>query len=230
MLGGGLALLFRHKTAERNLQLILAISGAYLLGITFIHLLPGIFADHNPNIAAWLLLGFLIQLLLGGFSKGVEHGHIHVHQHAPASYAWQIMFGLCLHALLEGLPLGQYVEFGHAHLQEDNANHLLWGVILHKAPAAFALVTLFLRSGYRLPTIGVCVFFFALMSPLGALISQYLMASGPLLTIVMATVAGSFLHISTTILFEADNANQHRISWQKLVAIVSGMFLAWLTL
>lgn len=230
ILGGGLALFF--KTYEKRvLGLVLSFSGSYLLGITVLHLMPGVFSHEEPSFGIWVLVGFFIQLLLEQLSSGVEHGHVHAHKHASAGFAIQVMLGLCLHAFLEGLPLSSYPEFhAHHHDVSHHHNHLLYGIILHKAPAAFALVILLLLSEFSKKVAIVSLVIFASMSPLGALITAQIQFSEQLLTSLIAVVIGSFLHISTTILFEADDTNQHKVSWRKMLVILLGIGIALLTL
>lgn len=230
VLGGGVAFMLRAYE-KRALGLVLSFSGSYLLGITVLHLMPGVFSHSETSFGIWVLVGFFIQLLLEQLSRGVEHGHVHAHQHASAGFAIQVMLGLCLHAFLEGLPLSNYPEF-HAHHHEvsHSHNHLLYGIVLHKAPAAFALVILLLLSKYSKKTVIIALVIFASMSPLGALITEQIQFSEQLLTSLIAVVIGSFLHISTTILFEADDTHQHKISWRKMAVIVLGTGIALLTL
>ena len=69
--------IFKPKKG-RNIQLLLTFSGAYLLAISLLHLLPELFAN-NPTekIGIFILGGFLIQIFLEYFSQGIEHGHFH---------------------------------------------------------------------------------------------------------------------------------------------------------
>lgn len=229
ILGGGAAF-FLKESKQVRLPLILSFSGAFLLGITVLHLMPGVFTG-NPEIGLWILVGFFIQLFLEQLSQGVEHGHIHAHKNADFSFALQIMVGLSLHAFIEGFPLSNYSEFHQLHHgHEHNNNHLIVGVILHKAPAAFVLVLLLLKSSFSKQLVLVLLIVFAAMSPTGALIADQMTLNMTWISRTVAIVIGSFLHISTTILFEADDTNQHKVSWSKLITISSGTALALLTL
>ncbi len=229
---GGTVALYLRQYSRTALQLSLSFSGAYILGITILHLMPGVFSDsHDHTIGLWVILGFLIQLALEQLSIGVEHGHVHVHQQASVSFAVQIMIGLCLHAFIEGLPLSSYPELHQMqHGNDHDHNHLLIGIILHKAPAAFALVVLLVLSGFRRSFVIFCLIVFAAMSPLGALVSTLLPAKLEILKALTAIVIGSFLHISTTILFESDVTREHKISWRKMLVILAGIGTALLTL
>lgn len=226
LLGGGIALYIRRHQ-PLILRLLLSFSGAYILSIAALHLLPGIFIGGHSEMGLWLLLGFFIQIILEQLSRGVEHGHVHAHVHARTGYGIQILIGLCLHSFIEGMPLSGYP---HLHEHSGHINHLLYGIILHKAPAAFALGILLSQSDYSRRFVITSLVIFALMSPLGALTGEQLIVSSIALQRIMALVVGSFLHISTTILFEAEGARQHQISWRKLLAMAAGLGVALLTM
>ena len=68
------------------------------------------------------------------------------------------------------------------------------------------------------------------MSPAGAFVTQFCHFEADVLKKIIAVVIGSLLHISTTILFEIDSTDEHKISWQKMGAIAAGVGLSLLTL
>lgn len=235
VLGGSVNLLLSDDDQrwKQLLPLLLSFSGAYLLGVVALELIPETFGGHAPSgLGLYLLLGFLVQLALEHLSQGVEHGHVHAHANARKSYGIQVMIGLSLHAFLEGLPLAGMEVYdldpSHDH-QHTGGQHLFLGILLHKIPAAFALSLLLRQSGYPRWFTLSCLAVFALMSPLGALLGDWLTLADLWQHRVLALVIGSLLHVSTTILFEADNADHHRISLKKLLTILLGIFLAWST-
>ena len=214
-IGGVIVEIFK-PTNSKNIQLLLIFSGAYLFAVSVIHLIPELFHHHPKNsIGIFILLGFLIQILLEFFSKGIEHGHFHKQKIIPFS----VMLTLCLHALIEGVPLGGELVHNHsAH------NALLTGILLHKAPVSIVLLSLFLQSGMSRTRAYFFLFIFALMTPLGVysghLFSQMAIYSNE----IMAIVIGIFLHISTTILFES--SEDHKFSLYKISAIIVGAIFA----
>ena len=215
--GGVIVDFFRIKRG-RKMQVLLTFSGAYLLAVSVIHLIPEIFTSTTENkIGAFILLGFLIQILLEYFSQGIEHGHFHKNNAIPFS----VLISLCLHALLEGVPLG-----GHLHHHAHNA--LLTGIVLHKLPVSIVLMSFFLQANLAKKKAYLLLLMFALMSPLGVFAGDLFTSLSNYQNEIMAIVVGIFIHISTTILFESSDG--HKFSMQKILAIISGAFITILTL
>lgn len=203
---------------SKNIQVLLTFSGAYLLAVSMLHLIPEIFTNTiTNNIGIFILAGFLIQILLEYFSQGIEHGHFHKSNTIPFS----VLISLCLHALLEGIPLG-----GHLHNHAHNA--LLTGIVLHKLPVSIVLMSFFFQSNISKKKAYILLLLFALMSPLGVFSGNLFTSLANYQNEIMAIVVGIFLHISTTILFESSDG--HKFSLQKILAIIIGTFIAILSL
>ncbi|MDX5478225.1 MAG: ZIP family metal transporter [Cyclobacteriaceae bacterium] len=238
MLAGGLAY-FIPSWEERYFKLVLVFAGSYLFAITVLHILPELFLESsNPTrMGLYILLGFFIQQILALLSTGVEHGHIHhpSHQHAANVGVWTIMIGLFLHAFLEGTLLGNegsllahdHDHSGHDHHHHHSGGNLLFGILLHKGPEAFALVAV-LMSAMKKRWIFLLLIIFALASPLGMLLSNWMYESkvlgGESLNIFYGIVAGGFLHISTTIFFES--SPDHRFYLNKVLVSMFAFGLA----
>jgi len=203
---------------SKNIQLLLTFSGAYLLAVSLIHLLPELFENNTSNhIGLYILGGFLLQILLEYFSQGIEHGHFHKSNVIPFS----VLISLCLHALLEGVPLG-----GHLHRHAHNV--LLTGIVLHKMPVAIVLMTFFLHSNMSKQKAYFYLLLFALMAPLGVFAGSFFTTLANYNNEIIAIVIGIFLHISTTILFESSDG--HKFSTQKILAIIVGAIIVMLSL
>lgn len=228
-LGGSTGFLF-PKERKGLLQIVLSFSGAYILGIAVLHLMPWVFGSGDSKMGLFVLLGFFVQLLLEQLSEGVEHGHMHAPHKLSAGFMFSVMFGLCVHALVEGIPLSYYGEMHETNHGGHTHNHLLYGIIMHHIPAAFALVFLLIISKLRKVWIWVCLFLFSAMSPLGAMIANLIDMSEGVQIKIISFVIGSLLHISTVILFEMEGSGHHHISWRKLLAIGVGLGFAILTI
>jgi zinc transporter ZupT len=217
---GGMAIFLFKKDNRQRLKLILSFSGSYLFAITILHLIPEVYHEGDHRIGLYVLGGFLFQILLEQFSEGIEHGHIHKHSHDHYVFPYGIMFSLCLHAFLEGMPLAQ----GHQ-------NELFFGIGLHHIPASFALASVLMQNKISKKLIIVLLIVFSTMSPLGYLLSEAL-SNGTVGNLddyfdkIMAVVIGIFLHISTTILFES--SVDHHFNLRKLIAVLAGIGIALL--
>ncbi|WP_114782893.1 ZIP family metal transporter [Botryobacter ruber] len=220
---------------RRWLKMALAFSGSYLFTITIIHLLPDVLlANANPHaVGYWVLAGFFLQLVLELFSHGVEHGHMHVHDHGHISSMPYLLLGsLFIHSFLEGSILVESGNHHTGHIHERSSFYtVLLGVAIHHVPAAFALMSVLLSRLGSFKKAFSWLMIFAIGAPLGIIFSNTLLAEqageGMVYTALTGIVAGNFLHISTTILFET--SPDHYFNRNKLIATLLGLLLALLT-
>ena len=77
LLGMVIAYYVTPRTPER-VKLILSFSGAFLLGIIILHLMPQVFLETNFQAGLWIIAGLILQILLEYLSQGTEHGHTHL--------------------------------------------------------------------------------------------------------------------------------------------------------
>lgn len=227
---GGAIGFYSDAENRKALKAALTFSASFILGITILHLIPTLYSDYRFSLGLWVLGGFYFQVLIDVLSSGVEHGHIHSHKNAPRSWAIQILLGLSIHALIEGMPLlelAEQTELSHAgHTHHLGGWNYFFSLVLHKMPAAYALVLLLRLSGFKKSFVIGCLIVFALMSPLGAIIIQWIDLSGAQLQALVAFVVGAFLHIATTIIFETDTNGHHKFSWQKMTFSLLGAAVA----
>ncbi|MFT6192773.1 ZIP family metal transporter [Polaribacter sp.] len=213
----GSLLVFIIEPNKKIVRLLLAFSGAYLLSATILHLLPAVYTANSDatNIGIFILVGIILQSVLESFSKGAEHGHIHMHSDGK-KFPTLLFVSLCIHAFSEGLPI---------HNADDN---LLWAIVVHKIPIAIVLTSFLLQTKYSKKTVFSFLFFFALMSPLGVLLGNKIPFFNTYQTEIKALIIGVFLHISTIILFES--TENHKFNLQKFMAILLGVLLTVFTL
>ncbi len=215
---GGMSVFLFKGDNHKTLKLVLSFSGAYLFGITVLHLIPDAYHGNDNYVGVFIMIGFLFQIVLEQFSEGIEHGHMHKPDHEHIAFPIGILLSLCVHAFLEGMPIA-----------EGNQNQLVYGIALHHIPAAFALATVLLANRQSLSKTVFFVILFALMAPAGYFFSEQLSAGGignlqKYYGRIMGVVIGIFLHISTTILFES--SSDHKFTIRKMVAVVLGMGIA----
>ncbi|MGB0882419.1 MAG: ZIP family metal transporter [Vicingaceae bacterium] len=222
---GGLAVIIFKLQFSKNLKLLISFSGAFILAICVLHLMPEIFSDYDAKVGIFILLGFVIQLLLEFFSGGIEHGHFHSHKKDLALFPYAIFISLCLHSFIEGMALIEGSGHNHTHHSES----LLIGIIIHKMPIAIVLSTMILSKKLSKPTFFIALFVFAASAPLGLyLAGNHILPIVENSRYILALAVGIFLHISTTILFESSEG--HKFDLKKFLIIIIGFLLAIFTL
>lgn len=229
----GLLLLKLPAFSNKRLAYFLVFAGSYLFAVTIIHLIPDLFlSDSDPFfIGLWILLGFFLQKILENFTSGVEHGHAHTHEKRSTASIVYLLVALGIHSFLEGSIMADSVHMNHmpeSNLEHGSSPKILLGIVMHKIPAAIALMALLLTAFQKRSKALLMLLMFALASPAGLLVAEYLshteMFDTEDLTIFFAIVAGGFLQISTTIFIESDP--QHKLNWRKFGVAVLGAVLA----
>jgi zinc transporter ZupT len=195
---------------KKNLKLLLAFSGSFLLSLTVLHLLPEVYESHTESIGIFIMCGILFQIILEFFSQGAEHGHVHGHD-KMTRMPWLLFISLCIHAFLEGFPVGHH-------------EHLAYGIAIHHLPIAIILTTFFIQAELNKTVLFLFMLTFAIMTPLGTLASDSLPILNEYYTQITAVVIGILFHISSTIIFESSEG--HKFNIAKISMIILGIVLA----
>ena len=209
LLGYVIALLLKPKK-KKNLKLLLAFSGSFLLSITVMHLLPEVYETHSHSVGIFIMVGILFQIILEFFSKGAEHGHVHGHDKI-ARMPWLLFISLCIHAFLEGFPVGHHHD-------------LAYGIAIHHLPIAIILTTFFINAELNKSALFIFMLTFAFMTPLGTFVSDNVPFITQYYTEITAVVIGILFHISSTIIFESSEG--HKFNIAKISMIILGILLA----
>ncbi|GAA4272356.1 ZIP family metal transporter [Aquimarina gracilis] len=211
---GALIVFIFKPSNQKNLKLLLAFSGAFLLAITIFDLLPEVFEDNlfAKRTGVWIMIGILLQKVLEYFSKGAEHGHIHLDKDTNRISSL-LFISLGIHAVLEGFPI-------------HHTDGILLGIIIHKIPIAMIMTTFLLNTKIKKSIILITLLVFALMTPLGTFMSEYFDDAQLYYKEITALVIGIFLHVSTTILFESNEG--HKFNVTKLLVILVATATAYI--
>jgi zinc transporter ZupT len=210
LIGYIIALVLKPKN-KTNLKLLLAFSGSFLLSLTVMHLLPEVYESANPKIGIFIMIGILLQIILEFFSKGAEHGHVHGHE-IMTQIPWLLFISLCIHAFLEGFPVSHHHD-------------LAVGIAIHHLPIAIILTTFFINASLDKKAILFFMATFAIMTPLGTFLSDYMPILNVYYTEITAIVIGILFHISSTIIFETSEG--HKFNIAKVSMIIFGIALAY---
>lgn len=210
---GALIVLVLKQKRSLFTKLLLSFSGAFLLALTLFDLLPEVYHHLDAKLTGlYIMFGILLQIILEFFSKGAEHGHIHIHKN-NTQFPWLLFISLCIHSFLEGFPIHQH-------------NDMVYGVLIHKIPIATLITSFLVQSNYSKMQIAGFLIFFAAMTPLGTFISNNTSLAEQYIYIINAIVIGIFFHISTVILFESSEG--HKFNMSKLLAIIFGVAIAYM--
>ena len=157
------------------------------------------------------MLGILLQIFLEFFSKGAEHGHVHLDSE-KTNFPWLLFISLSIHSLLEGFPIEKH-------------DTIIYGILIHKIPIAIILSIFLLNSKIKLVNALFFIVLFSLMSPIGSYVASNFEFAIEYYAPITALVIGVFLHISTVILFES--SKDHKFNLRKLVVIFLGIIIAY---
>jgi zinc transporter ZupT len=170
-------------------------------------------------------------LIIQKFSGGSEHGHIHTTTTLNKQIALQVFIGLSFHALMDGASVGSFNEWSHLHHESEGHNHgFIYGILMHKIGEGFALASLFMLAKTRVIHAALIILVFSLTAPFSAWVVSSLSLTENMLTILMALIAGSFLHISASILLETRHKEKsENTDAYKWLIILAGFLLAILS-
>ncbi|MCP4976665.1 MAG: ZIP family metal transporter [Maribacter sp.] len=197
---------------KENFKLLLAFSGAFLLALTIFELFPSVYEkSDSKTIGVFIMLGILLQIFLEFFSKGAEHGHVHLDSE-KTNFPWLLFISLSIHSLLEGFPIEEH-------------DTILYGIFIHKIPIAIILSIFLLNSKIKISNALFFIVLFSLMTPLGSYIAVNFEFAVTYYAPITALVIGVFLHISTVILFESTEG--HKFNLRKLLVIILGIIIAY---
>ena len=207
-------LLLRNK---HNSKLLLTFSGAFFLAMTVLEILPQVYGHPSANhdhhaIGLYVLLGVVVQYILETISKGVEHGHIHLHK--KEQFPFGIFGGLFLHSIIEGIPVAN-----------AESHNFMWAIFVHNIPVSMILFSALCQHTESYFRRFLFMTLFALAAPICYFLGKHTLISNYSLE-MSAIVSGIFLHISTVILFEANEG--HQFNLKKFASILVGFILAYL--
>ncbi|XP_075988966.1 zinc/iron regulated transporter-related protein 102B [Anticarsia gemmatalis] len=151
--------------------------------------------DLHSVIGISLVLGFVFMLLVDQMSARFNDQSNPVEKNVTATV------GLVVHAAADGIALGAAATTSHADVELI----VFLAIMLHKAPAAFGLVTFLLHAGLERNRIRKHLLIFSCAAPLLALLTYFGIGNESKQTlsdfnatgIAMLFSAGTFLYVAT---------------------------------
>lgn len=193
-------------------------------------------SDIHSLIGLSLVLGFVFMLLIDQISmaksRDIEGGG------KGGERSFTATLGLVVHAAVDGVALGAAASTAHTDVEMI----VFLAIMLHKAPAAFGLVTFLLHEGVDRKRIRKHLFIFSVAAPLLSLLTYFgigqegkdTLSSVNATGLSMLFSAGTFLYVATVhVLPELTNrtsGNCHgsgggSLRFSELAALVVGSLL-----
>ena len=241
-LAGGALFNVLGKRGIHDMSHFMAFGGAFIIGMSFLHLLPEAFAA-TSNAGLFVLLGFVVQIFLEFLSNGIEHGHHHPHHHTADCHdkpvlnriPWLAFLSLALHAILESMPVIEHGHdhYGHVHgpLALDMIDwSLVTGLVLHKVPVAMVLMAMMIGEHVPQKWAWALLVMFGLCPSVGMAAFDWMFHNMETVDglafagAMQGCVVGILMHIGTVVLFEAGEG--HHFHPGKLIAVLVGLGLS----
>jgi zinc and cadmium transporter len=237
-------------------QMVLSTVSGLMLGVAFLHLIPHSFAaapDEIDKVMAWTLTGLIFMLLMlrlfhfhqhdfgaaaddCAISSGDAHHHAHAHDHAHPPErmlgALGLLFGLCVHTVIDGIALAAVLVTDQ--LLPMAGIGVFMAILLHKPLDALSIETVMTTGGWSSSARWWSAISFALLCPAAAL-GFYLgvapMLSSLWLPAVLAFAAGAFICIALGDLLPEVQFHSHdriRLTAFFLVGVALAIAIGWL--
>ncbi|XP_013781468.1 zinc transporter ZIP9-B-like [Limulus polyphemus] len=155
-------------------------------------------------IGVTLILGFIFMLLIDQISSAhsrLSNTDTKEGEAKQEGYNITTTIGLVVHSAVDGIALGAALNTSHTDIEMI----VFIAIMLHKAPAAFGLVTFLLHEGLDKKLIRRHLLLFALAAPVLTIISYFsinqtaktAMSTYSVTGIAMLFSAGTFLYVAT---------------------------------
>lgn len=190
-------------------------------------------AEALSSVGLALVLGFIFMLLVDQCSRSASssRGGGDLESSSSLSHAkksFTATLGLVVHAAADGIALGAAATTSHTEVEMI----VFFAIMLHKAPAAFGLVTFLLHEGLDRKRIRKHLALFSFAAPVAAIVTYMCISpegdsggGGTMHATSMAMLfsAGTFLYVATVhVLPEVTKDSQHGYSRKELFGLVLG--------
>lgn len=216
---GGLMPLLQ-KPGRRFEAFTLSFGAGIMIGTGFLHLIPEAAELVGGRAGVAVLIGYLALLIFEKFVMihPCEEMDCHFHHLGLSAY-----LGISLHSLVDGLAVG--ASLGSLAL----STVVFLSILVHKVPYSYSLGSLLCLGNRSRPRLLTMILIFALMTPIGAILTHALIRDMPESTLgyAMGFSAGNFLFVATSDLLPQIKLHDRR-ERRQLVFLLAGVGVAWL--
>lgn len=219
---GGLVPTLRPELTKKSRGFVLSLASGILLGTAFLHMLPEAVEIVGPPVVVAVLIGFVSLLLLEKFVMvhPCEEMDCHFHHLGMSAFV-----GISLHSFIDGVALG-------ASMTDPRLSLVVFlAILVHEIPCGFSLGSLLLLGEHPRGRVIALILMYAVMTPLGAILTWFLALKLPTTTVgwALGFSAGNFLFVATADLLPQlklhESKNRRQIVW-----LLAGLGISWLGL
>ncbi|CAL8111021.1 unnamed protein product [Orchesella dallaii] len=194
-----------------------------------IHLANEESSEPFASVGIALVLGFAFMMLVDQCSRSRSNRDIESSGFSQKK-SFTATLGLVVHAAADGVALGAAATTPHAEVEMI----VFFAIMLHKAPAAFGLVTFLLHEGLDRNRVRRHLAVFSLAAPVMAIITYFgISQEGKQDTTTMNATAlamlfsaGTFLYVATVhVLPEVTKDSQNGFSRKEMLCLIVGIML-----
>lgn len=220
-------LLRKRSVEEKEGNEHTAIGLSLIIGFALMFAIDQLSSLHLPNVSSETTAEYTELGTVGGGSleRGVEEEEYHTHQVGTQQPSMAPTVGLVVHAAADGIALGASATHPQLSLV------VFIAIMLHKAPASFALTSVLLASGMSHATIRKHLLLFALAAPVGSLLTYtvlYFFSSASVANleywtgVLLVFSGGTFLYVAMHALQEVSHNKSDRT---QVFVILAGMLI-----
>ncbi|MBE9532140.1 MAG: ZIP family metal transporter [Proteobacteria bacterium] len=191
MVVGIYLVLSKEEWALRNTVLFLSFAAGVILAVVFTHILPEAVELYPSafHVALFTIIAFYILEHTIGIHTCRE-GECNLHSKGLLAFT-----GITTHSLIDGVVIGIGFE---ADFKIGLASTV--AILLHKLPVGISITAIFLHSGFGRKKTVVRAWIVALATPVGALVSYFLIQSvdEALLGLLLAFSAGALIYVGAS--------------------------------
>lgn len=202
---GAVLLFLKKRWSNRSLAFFLGLASGVMVAVVSFDMLPSalLYAEYMKTFFG-IALGILIMVLL----NSVVFDGINSAQ-SMLGLGYLIMLGIALHDLPEGMA----IAFGE-EMKARTGMVIAMGIGIHNIPEGMAMAAPLIMGGMKKGSILLKISLIGLITPLGTILGQYLVAIMPdLLPMMLGLASGVMLYLVIFQLWPQAGSKHKQVRW-----------------